>query len=252
MTSFKLLCVFVLFGACLAQPAKQNIFKEMPVSDLAKEMKASCDGNDAIACMKFKVMSFLDMLFKKDNFQVSENVEISRNSYSANEVDGRSDGSFLDSVEKYLKGHDVSFKMPFGESKVKISPRNLDNDELDISVKFEDDVNEAKSSTRKSKLKKIVLPILVFIMLKALTLIPLALGVLSIKAWNALQLSFFSFVVSLAMAVFQLCKKIASDHHAPQIAAHGPWDQQYARSLGWSAPAEPKIDAQNLAYNAYA
>lgn len=43
----------------------------MPVSDLAKEMKASCDGNDAIACMKFKVMSFLDMLFKKDNFQVS-------------------------------------------------------------------------------------------------------------------------------------------------------------------------------------
>lgn len=44
--------------------------------------------------------------------------------------------------------------MPFGESKVKISPRNLDNDELDISVKFEDDVNEAKSSSVSRNFKR--------------------------------------------------------------------------------------------------
>lgn len=63
-------------------------------------------------------------------------------------------------------------------------------------------------TARKSKLKKIVIPIMVFVLLKAMTLIPLALGVLGLKAWNALQLSFFSFVISTAMAIFQLCKKV--------------------------------------------
>jgi hypothetical protein len=61
---------------------------------------------------------------------------------------------------------------------------------------------------KKSKLKKIMIPILVFVLLKAMTLVPLALGVLGLKAWNALQLSFFSFIVSFALAVFQLCKKV--------------------------------------------
>lgn len=61
---------------------------------------------------------------------------------------------------------------------------------------------------RKSKLKKIVIPIMVFVLLKAMTLIPLALGVLGLKAFNALQLSFFSFIVSIALAIFQLCKKV--------------------------------------------
>lgn len=53
-----------------------------------------------------------------------------------------------------------------------------------------------------------LIPIMVFVLLKAMTLIPLALGVLGLKAWNALQLSFFSFVTSLALAIFNLCKKV--------------------------------------------
>lgn len=101
-------------------------------------------------------------------------------------------------------------------------------------------------TARKSKLKKILVPILVFILLKAMTLIPLAIGVLGIKAWNALQLSFFSFVISVALAIFQLCKKIAADASHAQ-AIHGPWDsyaQHYARSFNnW---------AQELAYRNYA
>lgn len=68
---------------------------------------------------------------------------------------------------------------------------------------------------RKAKLKKIIVPILVFVLLKAMTLIPLAIGVLGLKAWNALQLSFFSFVVSVALAIFQLCKKVNIRHFAP-------------------------------------
>lgn len=64
------------------------------------------------------------------------------------------------------------------------------------------------STARKSKLKKLFIPLFVFVLLKAMTLIPLALGVLGLKAWNALQLSFFSFITAFALAVFQLCKKV--------------------------------------------
>lgn len=94
------------------------------------------------------------------------------------------------------------------DSKVTVSPRNLDSDELSLNIKFNKDGARSVGEARKAKLKKIIVPILVFVLLKAMTLIPLAIGVLGLKAWNALQLSFFSFVVSVALAIFQLCKKV--------------------------------------------
>lgn len=90
------------------------------------------------------------------------------------------------------------------DTKVTISSRNLQNDEIDFKVKF----NNAPSESRKSKLKKVAVPILTFVLLKAITLVPLGLGILGIKAFNALQLSFFSFVISVGLAVFQLCRKV--------------------------------------------
>lgn len=95
---------------------------------------------------------------------------------------------------------------------------------------------------------------MVFILLKAITLIPLALGVLGLKAWNALQLSFFSFVISVALAIFQLCKKIAHDNSHPHITASAPWDSysnHYAsRSFDAVQPVGSE-DAQKMAYRAY-
>jgi len=53
------------------------------------------------------------------------------------------------------------------------------------------------------------MPILVLILLKAITVIPMAIGILKIKAFNALALGFFSFIVSVGLAIFQLCKKVS-------------------------------------------
>jgi len=94
-----------------------------------------------------------------------------------------------------------------------------------------------------------LVPIMVFLLLKAMTLIPLALGVLGLKAWNALQLSFFSFVTSVALAVFQLCKKIAAESTPPPVAAHvGPWEYGSHYAAARSSLDE---DAHNLAYRAH-
>jgi len=110
---------------------------------------------------------------------------------------------------------------------------------------------------RKSKLRKILIPILVFVLLKAMTLIPLAIGVLGLKAWNALQLSFISFLVSISLAIFQLCKKVAADSGS-QISAHIPFEtSHYAAARNFvdqPSPADVSsdLDAQDLAYRSYA
>lgn len=119
-------------------------------------------------------------------------------------AEGRSTADILDALTHYIQRNDVSVDMPVGESKVTISSRNLQNDEIDFKVKF----NNGPSESRKSKLKKVAVPILTFILLKVITLVPLGLGILGIKAFNALQLSFFSFVISVGLAVFQLCRKV--------------------------------------------
>jgi len=92
----------------------------------------------------------------------------------------------------------------------------------------------------------------VFVLLKAMTLIPLAIGVLGLKAWNALQLSFFSFVISVALAIFQLCKKIAADASQPQAyhATYDAYNSHYARGFA-SGVAAAATDAHDVAYSAH-
>ncbi|XP_055299093.1 uncharacterized protein LOC129566848 [Sitodiplosis mosellana] len=144
----------------------------------------------------------------------------------------------LDALSNYVQRNDVSLDLPVADSKLTISARNLQNDEVDFKVKFNNGVVES----RKSKLKKVAIPILTFILLKIITLVPLGLGILGIKAFNALQLSFFSFVISVGLAVFQLCRKFADQH--PTTIAAGPWDTR-------SFAQEVNEPAQNIAYNAY-
>ncbi|XP_050357716.1 uncharacterized protein LOC126778267 isoform X2 [Nymphalis io] len=251
MASMKVVCLFIaLFGAAMAQPSKQGFWKGTPMDGMVEEMRSGCaEGSDPTACIKYKVMSLLDSIFKKDTFQISDAVEVTKNG-AGNEATGRSTGDFMDSIENYIQSHDVTFQLPIADTKVTVSPRNLDNDELSLNIKFNKDGARSVGEARKAKLKKIIVPILVFVLLKAMTLIPLAIGVLGLKAWNALQLSFFSFVVSVALAIFQLCKKIAADNSHPQIAAHGPWDAAYAATRH-RREAEPQELAQELAYNAY-
>lgn len=180
---------------------------------------------------------------------MSESVEVTRNSHPVKEVSARGENSFFDIVQSYLASHDVTFKLPL-DSTVKVSSRSIEDDQLSFDVKFGE--GRAVDEARRSKLKKVIIPILVFVLLKAITLIPLAIGVLGLKAWNALQLSFFSFIVSVGMAIFQLCKKIAADGHVAPIA-HGPWEYQAQyRSFQDQDQVSSSQFAQNLAYSAHA
>ncbi|ERL86324.1 hypothetical protein D910_03732 [Dendroctonus ponderosae] len=218
-------------------------FLSLACASPVAEKKALSFESDPLGYIKEYVVAFLDDFLSKDNHEFSDDVKVSKNSYRSSESSGRSNDDYEDKMENYIKSHDVEFKIPAVGS-VTVEARNLDSDELDFKINF--GTGPHSFAARKSKLKKIFIPILVFVLLKAITLVPLALGILSLKAWNAVQLSFFSFVIAVGLAIFQLCKKIAADGAAPQIAAHEAWpaQQYYARSLD-------SDDAQNLAYSAY-
>lgn len=73
MTSAKVICLvaLALFGSAAAQPSKPAFWKGTPMDSMVEEMRSGCaEGSDPTACIKYKVMSLLDSIFKKDSFQV--------------------------------------------------------------------------------------------------------------------------------------------------------------------------------------
>lgn len=71
--AFKIVILSVaLVGLAAANPASQPAFwKGTPMDGMVEEMRSMCSSdNDSGACLKYKIMNFLDTVFKKDNFQV--------------------------------------------------------------------------------------------------------------------------------------------------------------------------------------
>ncbi|XP_066261006.1 uncharacterized protein [Euwallacea similis] len=175
--------------------------------------------------------------------QVGSDLEVAKSANS-----GRSNGqSPQEYIENYIKSNEISFKLPIVGSMVTMQARNLDNEELGFKLKFGS--GSAVQARKKSKIKKIFVPILVFILIKAMTLIPLALGILSLKTWNAIQLSFVSFVTTLAMAVWKLCSKVNGDHPHPQVI-HETYDPHLHHHI--AAARADQVEGVQMAYNGYA
>lgn len=146
MTRSVLLCVVVIAvstGFVHSNPAKPAFWKGTPVDGLVAEMRSMCnDENDSFSCMKLKVMTFLDDLVKKDNYKITEDVEVRRNGYApVNEQ--RSEKDILEKASDYVQSHDVTVNLPAVGAKVTLSPKSLDEDELNFSVKFSSEARSA-------------------------------------------------------------------------------------------------------------
>lgn len=72
---FYKVCLFVALVTIVnGSPAKSAFWKGTPLDSTVEEMRSGCNNDDAISCVKFKFMSFLDNIFKKDNYKVSTEV----------------------------------------------------------------------------------------------------------------------------------------------------------------------------------
>ncbi|XP_057652282.1 uncharacterized protein LOC130891503 [Diorhabda carinulata] len=230
MTGFKVCFVLVLVSSTWASP-------------IASKEKASDFEDDPIGYVQDSIADFFDNIFSQDNVQVGEDVEISPNGAEVDDLESRNLG-YEGKLEKYIKTHDVTFKLPLLGT-VRLNTKNLDNEEMGLSIKYG---TNAVEEGRKSKVKKILTPILTIFLLKGMTLIPFILGTMVYKAWNALTLSIISFVVSSALAIFQLCRKIAENNAQAHLAAHAAWDEH---ALKHARNFEANPEAQELAYSAY-
>ncbi|XP_017037768.1 uncharacterized protein Osi19 isoform X2 [Drosophila kikkawai] len=257
----KLLLVIVGVAALVAAGQAAGLGSTEQLQRLIAEEQNKCaSGQDSMACIKERAMRFVDNVMSKDSYQVS-NLEVRSNGQKTapiSEARASSADGFIDAIENYMRGHDVSMNLPLADAKVTVSARNLANNQLSLNLQLngdeaDDDATDVEARGKKHRLRKLAMPILVLILLKAITVIPMAIGILKIKAFNALALGFFSFIVSVGLAIFQLCKKIAHDHHhTAHITAHGPWDGRTFGSVSVPVVEQPQKLAQKLAYQAYA
>lgn len=146
MTRNLVLCFVVIAvstGFVHSNPAKPAFWKGTPVDELVENMRSLCnEENDSFSCMKFKVMNFLDTILKKDNYMITDDVEVRHNGYApVNEQ--RSEKDILEKVEDYVQSHDVTVNVPAVGAKVTLSPKTLNEDEINFNVKF---TNGARSS----------------------------------------------------------------------------------------------------------
>lgn len=70
-------------------------------------------------------------------FQITEYLGLTKNSYQGNSI-GRSDGSFEDKVEEFIQNHDAKFEVPLIGTSVTLGTSNLEQDELNLKLKFSD------------------------------------------------------------------------------------------------------------------
>lgn len=134
---FCFVVIAVSSGLVYSSPAKPAFWKGTPVAGLVEEMRSLCnEENDSFSCMKLKVMNFLDNIMKKDSYKITDDVEVRNNGYvSVNEQ--RSEKDILEKVEDYVQSHDLIVNVPYvGGAKVILSPKGLNEDELNVSVKF--------------------------------------------------------------------------------------------------------------------
>lgn len=140
MVSYVALVCCCLAGAAVAGPQKPAFWKGTAMDGMVEEMRSNCDsGTDSLACMKFKVASFLDSVFAQDNFQMFGDVEVRANGAQPSGSGARAaeEGEgIVEAVEKYVETHDVTFNVPAAGAKVTVSPKDINNDELSVKIKF--------------------------------------------------------------------------------------------------------------------
>lgn len=145
---FRVFVCVIMIAVATASPAKPAFWKGTPVDGMVDEMRSLCnDENDSFSCMKLKVMNFIDTVLKKDNYKITEDVEVKQNGYHAID-EARSEKDILEKVGDYVQSHDVSVNIPAVGAKVTVSPRSLDNNEFDIKVNF---VGGARSAVEGKK-----------------------------------------------------------------------------------------------------
>ncbi|XP_050533836.1 uncharacterized protein LOC126901442 [Daktulosphaira vitifoliae] len=202
-----------------------------------------CSEKNVATCLKMRALQYVDhALRRSDDIDVFEGislvktgpVESSRGlngrSLSESELDDNAakDGDdkdaavenlLLDRIARFFESHTLQLKVP--ESSISGMRRSLE---------------EARG--KKKKQQKMLMPLLMMLKMKAIALIPLAIGALALLAFKALVVG----KIALVLAVIIGIQKLLANKHTPSVEVHPHYTEEHGHHYKRS------LDAQNMAY----
>ncbi|BES96529.1 Protein of unknown function (DUF1676) [Nesidiocoris tenuis] len=193
--------------------------------------------SDVAGCLQGKAVTFMDRAARAESISFGDAISVVRTkpldisregkALSDNDVEeagkeGRLTDLLWDRAARFLSSHTVKVNLP------KISAEDLKSG-----------VEEGRG-----KMKKMMGTMMMMGAMKAMALIPIALGVLFLLAGKALIIAKIALVLSLIITL----KKLLS----AKQEEHGGWQSSGGHGGGWDRRSmESSPIAHNLAYNAY-
>ncbi|KAG8236717.1 hypothetical protein J437_LFUL016953 [Ladona fulva] len=259
-----ILLVLLATTAVLAFPAEEAPSPQENTAsddymDKAYRFIQQCGSKDFVHCLKMRALTYVDgALRTQGDVSVTDGVTLVR---SANDEGGRA------AYGRALTEEELEASLPRGEEERDATVETLLVDRVarflkthTLQLKFpESSISELRKSVEegRKKKKKILLPLLIALKLKAAALIPLALGALALLALKALIVGKLALLIS---ALIGLQKLLASQQSSKtyEVVAHphyshsygGDHHDHYARALE-GAETSATVDAHQLAYGAY-
>ncbi|XP_071441026.1 uncharacterized protein [Hetaerina americana] len=236
-------------------PAQNSAIAEGDYVDKAYRFVQQCGSKDFLYCLKMRALTFVDgALRAPGDMSLSEGVTLVR---SGADEGGRA------AYGRALTEEELEASLPRGQDERDSTVESLLVDRVarflkshTLQLKFPDSsISELRQSVEegRKKKKKILLPLLIALKLKAAALIPLALGALALLALKALIVGKLALLIS---ALIGLQKLLASQQSTKtyEVVAHphyshsygGDHHDHYARALETA-----KEGAHDMAYAAY-
>ncbi|XP_060529350.1 uncharacterized protein LOC132703852 [Cylas formicarius] len=177
----------------------------------------TCLRDFSVACVKPKALGWINLVSKKPQIRLTEDLTIVNNGYQDAEMQRGLDRDVLDSFEDFLQSHNLVANVPgllrpdgpFG----KLVPRTFQPEPIQVPL----------AATGRSKvIKKVIFPFLLGLKFKTAILVPLALALIALKTWKAMTLGLISLVLTGAIAIFSKFNKQPAVEviHYPQHLDH--------------------------------
>lgn len=270
---------FALPAASLSSPvANLNSHNSIQSRDDFFDIYSDCLNKNPAACFKYKIFSFVDKIFEKDQISLAQGVTVVKTDSfqdapgAPRSLEGEAksndlESMFLNRVESFLKTH--SLKVDLRGSDVLNAVSSTARAFSDDSASYDDEDAQETGRKKVKKASKTLMPLLLLLKMKMAALIPFALGAIALIAGKALLIGKIALLLSAIIGLKKLLSHqktvtyeiVSHPHHAP---AHDHHHESFSSSGadaggyggggggghgGWGRSANG--DAHDIAYSAY-
>ncbi|XP_076759458.1 uncharacterized protein LOC143428461 [Xylocopa sonorina] len=290
MRTILLFLSILWLATCLATPLEKldkiGVIEQQSVTltdrakyeeELLRKLNSKCTQNDLGSCVKLKVVNYINKLLKKPSIELTDDIEIRKNSQASEEVimfeAGRSKDDEIEvldlvanKVYAFVKSRSIKWRI-LPEDDVVVSASEDENGSLNLGLSIERADNVPVQDGRGKKNNNMG-PLIAAAVLKLGLIGGLAFKALALLVGKALLLSKIALLLAGIIGLKKLFSQqkhvtyevVAHPHHSAShtfssdhvLHGHGDsYSSGWARSYG-QGPIPGQADAHELAYSAHA